>query len=144
MLETFVMRYASKEKLLKNMKEMEKDGWCSGKIIREVGVIEKGIESFRCEFTRGDYNLFGIWNNPYVCELGILEHCNEVNSLQSELCIQKALKSEPRAVDKLKRTLRHEEIDLMLILLNKGFTNEEVEERVKRFKEKARESEGDK
>ncbi len=141
MKENFEMRYASMEKLINNIEEMEKDGWTPGKIIEEIGVIDEGVKSFSCNLTRetDTVELQGIWKDSYVCELGILEHCNEISSLQSELCVQKALKSEPRSVEKLKRTLRHEQIDLMLILQAKGFSDEEIEERANRFIEKAKE-----
>lgn len=112
------------------------NGWLPGKI----GVIDEDTRPLSCSFTRNTTKLQGIWKDSYVCELGILEHCNEISSLQSELCVQKALKSEPRSVEKLKRTLRHEQIDLMLILQAKGFSDDEIEERAKRFIEKANEN----
>ena len=127
--------------LTRDTNTVELQGIWNGGIPGKIGVVNKDIRSSSCSFTKDSTKLQGIWKDPYVCELGILEHCNEINSLQSELCIQKALKSEPRGVEKLKRTLRHEQIDLMLILQAKGFSDEEIEERAKRFSEKAKEVE---
>lgn len=47
-----LIRYCSKEKLIKNMAEFKKEGWYQGKILREVGIFDKGVESFSCTLYR--------------------------------------------------------------------------------------------
>ena len=87
----------------------------------------------------------GIWDNPYVRELGIIDHCIEVLELKDQHRKVKAMKNmynHQETVDSIRGTLDGEMMDLFLILEkwaeNKPYLKSE---RLRKFEEKAVETE---
>lgn len=58
-------------------------------------------------------NISGIWNVPYVCELGIQYHCNEVKLLNDNYLEAKGNGDD---VTLLTKSIHEEMVDLYLIL----------------------------
>ena len=87
----------------------------------------------------------GIWENTYVQELGILDHCVEIIELKNEIRRLKPLKEETwkrlENLEKLQNGLDKEMMDLYLILDKWAKTKVELkEQRAQKFKEKAKEN----
>jgi len=80
----------------------------------------------------------GIWNNKYVQKLGILDHCNEILTIENEI---KRKKNNNVNISDLEYSFDKELMDLK-IMLDKYFEIEYnlKEERLKRFEEKSKEN----
>lgn len=83
----------------------------------------------------------GIWDNEYILELGIKDHCTEVLVLTDRLRIAKAEENTEKA-ETVRRKLDGEMMDLHL-MLDKWVSNRSglKIKRLNRFIEKARENE---
>jgi len=86
----------------------------------------------------------GIWNNDYICKLGILDHCREVILIDTEIKINKNKYEIPLENEVLEDHFNKECIDLMLILMKyfntellNTYDNPLINERINKFKEKA-------
>ena len=77
--------------------------------------------------------LNGIWDNEYVCKLGILDHCHEIIALQQEFAINKIHHCGEEATEQCQI---REMADLYLIL-SKYFWDKPrlIEQRLSKFKE---------
>lgn len=80
----------------------------------------------------------GIWENKYVCELGIVEHIREVDNLYSSWQQAKAKKNKEES-EMLRAQWEKECADLYLIL-DKFLSPEILEERLGRFEQKRSEN----
>ena len=91
----------------------------------------------------------GIWENDYVQELGILDHCRELHTLKNKMTVLKVklvIKSDKEEFEKnlfdlerMKRTYENEMVDLYLILQKRfQYKQELINKRIQRFVEKAR------
>ena len=94
---------------------------------------------------KGELMISGIWENKYIQELGILDHCIEVIELKNEIRKLKPLKEEAwkrlENLEKLQNGLDKEMMDLYLILDKWAKTKHELkEQRLQKFKDKAKEN----
>jgi hypothetical protein len=67
--------------------------------------------------------LTGIWENEYVCRLGILDHTRELNTINDEIIRYKNSRGSPsinesRGIEVLEDHFKNECVDLFLILNN--------------------------
>ncbi len=83
----------------------------------------------------------GIWDNPYVQDLGIIDHCIEVLELKDQHRKVKAMKNmttHQDTIDAVKGTLDGEMMDLFLILEKWAHNRPYLKsERLRKFEEKA-------